>query len=95
MCESFKSEEEAIELANGTDYGLEATVWTRDMARARRCAYAIRAGEVLIRTSGGEGPSSGSVLSREPQKASGFGSESGIRGLQSYSTLKMVTFVGA
>jgi aldehyde dehydrogenase (NAD+) len=93
--QSFDREEEAIALANGTDYGLEATIWTRDMGRGRRCAHAIRAGEVLIRTSGKEGPDSGYVLSREPQKASGFGPESGLGGLESYSTLKLVSFVGA
>lgn len=93
--QSFDREEEAIALANGTDYGLEATVWTRDMGRGRRCAHAIRAGEVSIRTSGKESPDSGYVLSREPQKASGFGPESGLGGLESYSTLKLVSFVGA
>jgi acyl-CoA reductase-like NAD-dependent aldehyde dehydrogenase len=93
--QSFETEEEAIALANGTDYGLEATVWTRDMGLGRRCAHSIRAGEIYVRTSGSEGPDSGCVLSREPQKASGFGSESGIGGLRSYSTLKLVSFIGA
>jgi len=91
----FKTEAEAIALANGTDYGLAATAWTRDMGRGKRLARAIKAGSVSIRTSGKEGPDSGCVLSHEPQKASGFGSERGLRGLQSYSTLKSVTFAGA
>jgi acyl-CoA reductase-like NAD-dependent aldehyde dehydrogenase len=93
--QSFKTEEEAIALANGTEYGLAATVWTRDMGRGRRLAHAIKAGGVIVRTSGEEGPGSGCALSYEPQKASGFGSEVGLRGLQSYSTLKMVIFSGA
>ena len=91
----FESEAEAIALANGTDYGLVATVWTRDMGRGRRLAHAIRVGEITIRTSGAESPQSGLVLSQEPQKASGFGAELGIKGLQAYSTLKAVTFTGA
>jgi acyl-CoA reductase-like NAD-dependent aldehyde dehydrogenase len=91
----FRTEEEAIALANGTEYGLAATVWTRDLGRGRRMARAIRAGIVSVRTSGTEGPASGCILSCEPQKASGFGSELGLRGLQSYSTLKAVTFSGA
>lgn len=91
----FKTEEEAIRLANGTEYGLAATVWTRDMGRGRRMAHAIKAGGISIRTSGKEGPASGCVLSHEPRKASGFGSEIGLRGLESYSALKSVSMVGA
>jgi acyl-CoA reductase-like NAD-dependent aldehyde dehydrogenase len=91
----FTTESEAISLANGTDYGLAATVWTRDMGRGKRLAHAVNAGGIFIRTSGEESPDSGVVLSHEPQKASGFGSERGIRGLQSYSTLKVVHFTGA
>jgi acyl-CoA reductase-like NAD-dependent aldehyde dehydrogenase len=90
----FETDEEAIMLANATDYGLEATVWTRDMGRGRSLAHAIRAGVVSVRTSGTEGPESGCQLSSEPQKASGFGSEIGLRGLESYSTLKLVNFMG-
>jgi len=90
----FKTEEEAITLANGTDYGLTATVWTRDVGCGKRLAHAIKAGAVYVRTSGKERSDSGAILSREPQKASGFGSELGLRGLQSYSTLKFVSFSG-
>lgn len=91
----FKDEAEAIALANGTDYGLGATVWTRDMGCGKRMAHAIRAGHVSVRTSGEEAPTSPYVVSREPQKASGFGSEQALRGLQSYSTLKSMSFSGA
>lgn len=93
--QTFKTEQEAIALGNGTDYGLVATVWTRDMGRSKRLAHAIRAGSIAIRTSGEEGPGSGSMLSYSPQKASGFGSEFGIKALQSYSTLKLVSWQGA
>jgi acyl-CoA reductase-like NAD-dependent aldehyde dehydrogenase len=92
--QQFTTDDEALTLANGTDYGLAATVWTRDIARGRRMAHAIRAGNVSVRTGGEEGPASGVTLSREPQKASGFGAEIGLRGLESYSTLKMVTLSG-
>ena len=90
----FKTEEEAIALSNATDYGLAATVWTRDMGRGKRLAHAIKAGHVSVRTSGQEGPDAGCLLSHEPQKASGFGSELGLKGLESYSMLKSVHFAG-
>lgn len=93
--QGFATDEEAIALANGTDYGLVATVWTRDIGRGRRAAHEIRVGNVTIRTGGEEGPASGITLSREPQKASGFGAELGLKGLESYSTLKLINFVGA
>jgi acyl-CoA reductase-like NAD-dependent aldehyde dehydrogenase len=44
----FTSEDEAIALANGTDYGLTASVWTRDIDRALRTADAIEAGYVWV-----------------------------------------------
>lgn len=93
--QQFRTEAEAIALANGTEYGLAATVWTRDMGRGKRLAHAIRAGSISIRTSGDEGPPSGCILSHEPQKSSGFGSERGLRGLESYSTLKSINLMGA
>jgi acyl-CoA reductase-like NAD-dependent aldehyde dehydrogenase len=91
----FKTEQEAIALANGTEFGLVATVWTQDIGRAKRLAHAIRAGHVSVRTSRREGPESGCILGHEPRKASGFGSELGLRGLESYSTLKSISFMGA
>lgn len=92
--QSFATEAEAINLANGTEYGLAATVWTRDMGRAKRLARAIKAGSIAIRTSGEEGPDSGCMLCYEPQKASGFGAELGLKGLAHYSSLKAITFSG-
>lgn len=93
--QTFGTEAEALSLANGTDYGLAATVWTRDSARGRRMAHAIKAGHVAVRTSGKEGPPADAHLSGEPRKASGFGCELGLKGLQAYSTLKSVSFTGA
>jgi acyl-CoA reductase-like NAD-dependent aldehyde dehydrogenase len=92
--QSFATEAEALTLANETQYGLAATVWTRSMGCAKRMAHAIRAGSICIRSSGGEGLESPLLLSHEPQKASGFGFELGRHGLEAYSTLKAVTFVG-
>lgn len=44
----FDTEEEAIQLANGTDYGLASTVWTQDISRAHRVAEQLQAGIVWI-----------------------------------------------
>lgn len=91
---TFKSDEEAIALANGTDYGLVATVWTRDLGRGKRMAHAIKAGHVSVCTSGEDGADSGAVLGHAAQKASGFGAEAGLEGLKSYSNLKMIHMSG-
>jgi aminomuconate-semialdehyde/2-hydroxymuconate-6-semialdehyde dehydrogenase len=46
--QSFASEQEAVDLANGTEYGLSATIWTEQITRAHRLASAIEAGIVWI-----------------------------------------------
>jgi acyl-CoA reductase-like NAD-dependent aldehyde dehydrogenase len=46
----FESEEEAYALANATEYGLAAGVWTRDLSRAHRASRALRAGTVWVNT---------------------------------------------
>jgi delta 1-pyrroline-5-carboxylate dehydrogenase len=45
---TFKSEEEAVRLANDSQFGLTASVWTRDLARGRRVASRIEAGTVMV-----------------------------------------------
>ena len=44
----FKTEEEAIKLANDTEFGLTASVWTRDLAKGKRVAEQIEAGSVCV-----------------------------------------------
>ncbi|MBE1283875.1 MAG: aldehyde dehydrogenase family protein [Rhodobacteraceae bacterium] len=49
----FETEEEALSLANATDFGLAAAVWTKDLSRAHRMVAGIRAGVVHVNTYGG------------------------------------------
>jgi len=44
----FKGEREAVEIANGTNYGLSASVWTNDLGRAHRVAEALECGTVWV-----------------------------------------------
>lgn len=46
--QSFKTEEEALMLANTSDYGLSATIWTQDVSRANRMAAAVQSGIIWV-----------------------------------------------
>ncbi|MCG2581368.1 MAG: 2-hydroxymuconic semialdehyde dehydrogenase [Marinobacter sp.] len=82
----FDTEEEAIALANDTDYGLAATIWTENSARASRVAEAMDVGLAWVnswflrdlRTAFGGA------------KQSGIGREGGVHGLEFYTELKNV-----
>lgn len=50
---AFEDESEAIALANSTDYGLAAGVWTADLSRAHRMIRAVRSGVIHVNTYGG------------------------------------------
>ena len=82
----FDTEEEAIALANDTDYGLAAGIWTRDLARAHRIARLLDAGTVWINTYNFVTPQ----MPMPTRKASGIGVESGRQGLEEYTLLKNV-----
>jgi aldehyde dehydrogenase (NAD+) len=81
----FSEEEEAVRIANATEYGLAATVWTSDIKRAIRMTKAIRAGTVGI---------NGYQL--EPHAAfggyrqSGIGREGGRPAIEAYTEVKTV-----
>ncbi|MDA0819620.1 MAG: aldehyde dehydrogenase family protein [Proteobacteria bacterium] len=88
----FDGEEEAARLANSTQYGLAATVWTRDLGRAHRMANAVHAGMTKIMTAPVERMGAGFAHTAEAAKQSGFGIEGGLGALESYSRLQAVEF---
>lgn len=83
----FETEEEAIELANGTQFGLVAGVWTRDGARQQRLAQQIVSGQVFINCYGAGG---GIELPFGGTKRSGYGREKGLQALLAVSASKTI-----
>jgi aldehyde dehydrogenase (NAD+) len=82
----FDSQEEAIQIANATVYGLGSGVWTRDGARAHTMAKAIRSGTVWINCYGALDP----VIPFGGYKMSGYGRESGALHVEEYLHTKAV-----
>lgn len=91
---TFDDEAEALALANRTQYGLAATVWTLDLARGRRFARDLVAGRVDIRSTG-EGIGAFIQLTAEPFGGSGHGPIGGIQGLDPYLRRKAIQFITA
>lgn len=84
---SFNDEEQAVTLANATEFGLVAGVWTRDGARQFRMARRIRSGQIFINNYGAGG---GVELPFGGVKSSGYGREKGFEALLGFTTLKTV-----
>jgi acyl-CoA reductase-like NAD-dependent aldehyde dehydrogenase len=84
---SFDELEEAIAIANRSQYGLVAGVWTRDINKAMTVASRIKTGQVYINTYGAGG---GVELPFGGYKKSGYGREKGLESLASYTQVKNV-----
>ncbi|MGD8199589.1 aldehyde dehydrogenase family protein [Ornithinimicrobium sp. W1679] len=83
----FTDEDEAVALANGTDYGLLAAVWTRDVGRAHRMASVLEAGQVFVN---GYGAGGGVELPFGGVGRSGYGREKGLAALDALTRVKTV-----
>lgn len=86
-CIPFTDEAEAVRIANGTEYGLVAGIWTADGARQMRMARAVRAGQVFLN---GYGAGGGIELPFGGTGRSGHGREKGFAALQEFAQLKTI-----
>lgn len=85
----FENEADAIRLANDSDFGLVAGVWTADGSRQHRVAKAVRAGQVFVN---GYGAGGGIELPFGGFKKSGHGREKGFEALYDMSATKTIVF---
>jgi acyl-CoA reductase-like NAD-dependent aldehyde dehydrogenase len=84
---TFDDLEEAAAIANRSQYGLVAGIWTRDINKAMALSSRIKAGQVYINTYGAGG---GVELPFGGYKKSGYGREKGLESLASYTQVKNV-----
>lgn len=82
----FRTEQEALALANDTEHGLAAGIFTRDSARALRMSRGVRAGIVWVNTYRAVSP----IAEFGGMKNSGYGRESGFQAIYDYSRPKTV-----
>ncbi|MGJ9413706.1 aldehyde dehydrogenase [Aeromicrobium sp. CF4.19] len=82
----FADEHEAIRIANDTEYGLAAGIWTNDLGRAHRVSAAVRAGTVWVNTY----RSTNYAVPFGGFKQSGIGRENGLEAVHEYTEVKTV-----
>ncbi len=84
----FRTMEEAIEIANDTEYGLADSLWTKDLDKATIVSRELRAGRIWVNTTIDGGPQ----LPAGGYKLSGFGREMGNAGLEEFTEIKSVLY---
>ena|SRR5436190_9568278 len=87
---SFSTEEEVLAKANDTEYGLYASIFTRDINRALKFAKELESGSVAINAAS---PTGAASMPFGGWKQSGIGTENGEEGFNEWSQLKSVYFV--
>ena len=83
----FDSIEEALAIANGTEYGLVTGIWTNNIHKAQWLASRVRSGQVFINNYGAGG---GVEMTFGGYRKSGFGREKGLEALKYYTQVKNV-----
>ncbi|GJD66159.1 aldehyde dehydrogenase family protein [Methylobacterium frigidaeris] len=82
-----RDEAEALKVANGTEYGLAAGIWTSDLGKALRLSKGIKSGQVFVNNYGAGG---GVELPFGGVKGSGHGREKGFEALYGFGAMKMI-----
>jgi aldehyde dehydrogenase (NAD+) len=82
---TFAGIDEAVTLANGTDYGLVAGVWTTNVSTAQQMIRDVVSGQVFVNTYGASG---GVELPFGGFRQSGYGREKGLEGLRGFAQVK-------
>lgn len=82
----WSDEKDVIRRANDTNYGLGASVWTRDMAEGDRISKKLKAGTVWINSHGASSP----LAPFGGHKHSGIGAEHGVEGLMAYCNAQVI-----
>lgn len=86
VAQRFDSEDEAVQMANGSEYGLAGGIWSRDIAQAHRLATRMKGGSIFINSYGLADP----AMPFGGMKSSGWGRENGLEALDSYLETKSV-----